>query len=72
MSQNLMDRRDFIKSSMSGVGGFALLASNEKKQEEKILEAKGGKRKFVYRTLGKTGIKLPVVSMGALFAIDPA
>jgi len=52
--------------------GFPLLASGGLKQEEKIEEKGGKKRKFIYRTLGKTGIKLPVISMGGMYAIDPA
>ena len=36
------------------------------KQEVKVVDVKGKEKKFVYRTLGKTGIKLPVVSMGVM------
>ena len=61
MSENLMDRRDFMKTSVTGLGGFAVLASNEKKEEEK----KQTGPKMIYRTLGKTGIKVPVIGMGA-------
>jgi uncharacterized protein len=63
MSENLMDRRGFMKSSVAGVGSFFYLASNDKRQEEK----KQGSRKVVYRDLGKTGIKLPVVSWGTAY-----
>jgi hypothetical protein len=61
-----------MKSTLASVAGFPLLASSELKQEEKIEEKGGKKRKFIYRTLGKTGIKLPVISMGGMYAIDPA
>ena len=63
MSENLMDRRGFMKSSVAGVGSFFYLASNDRGQEEKKL----GNRKVVYRALGKTGIKLPVVSWGTAY-----
>ena len=62
-----MDRRDFMKSTASGLGSFFLLASNEKKQEEK----ERGSRRIIYRTLGKTGVKLPVVGMGVNYSGDP-
>ncbi len=67
MSENTMDRRDFMKSTASGLGSFVLLASNEKKQEEK----EHGKRKIIYRNLGKTGVKLPIVGMGVQYSGDP-
>lgn len=49
-----INRRDFIKiTSALGLSGsaFAQISSDSK-------------NKFIYRTLGKTGIKIPVVSMG--------
>ena len=61
MSENLMDRRDFMKTSVTGLGGFAVLASNEKKEEDK----KQTSPKMIYRTLGNTGIRVPVIGMGA-------
>ena len=61
-----------MKSTLASVAGFPLLASSGLKQEEKIEEKGGKKRKFIYRTLGKTGIKLPVISMGGMYAIDSA
>ena len=59
----MQDRRKFLKSSLLTVTGAGLisrslpqsLANQESVEEEK---------KFLYRTLGKTGIKVPVVSMG--------
>jgi predicted aldo/keto reductase-like oxidoreductase len=50
-----------MKSSVAGLGGFVYLSSNEKNQEKTPKE-----RKFIYRTLGKTGVKLPVIGMGML------
>ena len=52
--------RNFIKSGMTGLAGAALVPSAvEGRQESQPKE-----RKLVYRTLGKTGLRLPVVSMG--------
>jgi len=63
MKKKLINRRDFMKSTMAGVGGFFFLASKAKGEEKKQSD-----RKFIYRSLGKTGIKLPIVSMGMVYA----
>jgi len=56
-----------MKSSIAGVGSFIYLSSNEKKQEKNQRQ-----RKFIYRTLGKTGVKIPVIGMGMLQPSNPA
>jgi uncharacterized protein len=71
MAENVIDRRDFMKSTVAGFGGFFFLASNEKKPEETIMDKTQKKQKFIYRTLGKTGIKLPVISMGVMNSSNP-
>lgn len=60
-----------MKSTLAGVGGLFFLPSIDKKQEIKIVEAKGKEKKFVYRTLGKTGLKLPVINMGVMLTDNP-
>ncbi len=50
---------------MAGVGG-CLFLSSKAHGEANAAEVKKKERKIVYRTLGKTGIKLPVVSMGVM------
>ena len=60
-----------MKSTLAGFGGFFFLGSNAKKQEEKVVEIKGEEKKFVYRTLGKTGLKLPVINMGVMNSDNP-
>ncbi len=59
-------RRNFIKNSLAGLAGMAVLpsglASKGKTQEQEKTTA----RKLIFRTLGKTGIKLPLVSAGLL------
>ena len=71
MDRKLMDRRHFMKSTLAGVGGFFLLGSNDKKQEKKVVDTKGKEKKFVYRTLGRTGLKLPVINMGVMNSDNP-
>jgi predicted aldo/keto reductase-like oxidoreductase len=71
MGKKLMGRRHFMKSTFAGFAGFFFLASNEKKQEEKVIDIKGKEKKFVYRTLGKTGLKLPVINMGVMNSDNP-
>jgi predicted aldo/keto reductase-like oxidoreductase len=56
-------RRNFIKHGVAGLTG-AVLAPTVSKLEGKTLGPQQEKNKLVYRTLGKTGIKVPVVSMG--------
>jgi uncharacterized protein len=65
-----MGRRDFLKSSATGLGGLMYLSSNEKASFEKEPGKKEGK--ITYRILGKTGIKLPVITMGVMNTSNPA
>lgn len=72
MTEKMVNRRIFLRSTLLSVTGLPLLTSSVLKQEEKVEEKGGKKRRFIYRTLGKTGIKLPVISMGTQMARDPA
>ena len=63
-------RRNFIKKSAAGLAGAAILPSILK-GETKSPPKTTGKTKMIYRTLGKTGLKLPVVSMGVMNADNP-
>ena len=62
------DRRNFLKKGMAGAAGLSVVPSlnalNLKGREQENLQ-KENETKVIYRTLGRTGIKLPVVSMGA-------
>ena len=71
MKNKLIGRRDFMKSTLAGVGGLFFLPKIDMKQELRLVEAKGKEKKIVYRTLGKTGIKVPVISMGAHHTDNP-
>ena len=66
-----ISRRGFLKSSAAGLGSFFLLSSNEPKPIERTGNEKKGPQKFVYRVLGKTGIKLPVITMGVMNSDNP-
>lgn len=66
---NGASRRRFIKQGAAGITGAMVLPSVLKGEDKKAAPRK--KRKMIYRTLGKTGIKLPVVSMGVMNADNP-
>jgi predicted aldo/keto reductase-like oxidoreductase len=70
MADNGMDRRDFMKSTAAGFGGFFFLSANEQKPEEPTKKTQK-EQKIIYRTLGKTGIKLPVINMGVMNSSNP-
>jgi len=63
-----LNRRDFFKTAAAGLGGYVMLSSDINDQTN---PGKPKKHKVVYRTLGKTGIKLPVISMGVMNADNP-
>jgi predicted aldo/keto reductase-like oxidoreductase len=66
-----LDRRRFLQSTITGTAGFFLATSVNANQEEKPAEGKPQKAKMIYRTLGKTGLRLPVISMGVMNADNP-
>jgi predicted aldo/keto reductase-like oxidoreductase len=65
------NRRNFLK--ISGVGITGVFVAGNVNADNTKLNYKTGKsdRKIIYRTLGKTGLKLPVVSMGAMKSDNP-
>jgi predicted aldo/keto reductase-like oxidoreductase len=56
-------RRNFIRNGFTGLAG-AILAPTVLKKGKNPSNHQEKDKKFIYRTLGKTGIKLPIVSMG--------
>ena len=60
-----------MKSSGAGLGSFVFLPSNETQSYSQKKDKPKGPRKFAYRTLGKTGIKLPVITMGVMNSDNP-
>lgn len=65
-----MDRRDFIKSTAAGFGGFFFLSARETEADETAKKPPKA-QKFIYRTLGKTGIRLPAINMGVMNSSNP-
>jgi predicted aldo/keto reductase-like oxidoreductase len=64
-----MRRRDFLKSSVVGLGGFTYLTSNV---GDVPSGQEGAAGRFARRTLGKTGMQLPVITMGVMNTSNPA
>jgi len=56
-------RRNFLRNGLTGLAG-ALLAPSAIRKNGRLPSLQKKDKKFIYRTLGKTGIKLPIVSMG--------
>jgi predicted aldo/keto reductase-like oxidoreductase len=71
MENKRLDRRRFLKTGILGLAGTAagsaLLTARPVGTRLPLVE----KEKFIYRTLGKTGMKLPIVSMGVMNAENP-
>src|SRR5512147_224864 len=64
-------RRDFLKKSIMGLSGATLLSGAIKASESTIPSTKSASDLPV-RTLGKTGLKIPVLSMGTGDTNNPA
>jgi predicted aldo/keto reductase-like oxidoreductase len=60
-------RRDFVKSGGAGLAGTALLSACGRAGPSPDVEPRLGRS--VVRTLGRTGLELPVVSMGSSYGI---
>ncbi len=61
-------RREFLMAGAAGIAGAAFMANASCSPSPQGKSTKPGS--FVYRTLGRTGLRLPVVSMGSAYAID--
>jgi predicted aldo/keto reductase-like oxidoreductase len=66
-----MNRRDFLKSSFAGMGAMVFLPAESKGWKERLMKGRAEGRTFVYRTLGRTGVKIPVISMGVMNTDNP-
>ena len=71
MAKKEIGRRDFLKSSLASVGGFVYLSSADKPLQEKLEAKKKTEKRFPYRVLGKTGIRMPVITMGVMNTDNP-
>jgi predicted aldo/keto reductase-like oxidoreductase len=64
-------RRDFLKNGIAGAAGLTLVPSIFNSRAEAKDKQPKEKSKIVTRKLGKTGLELPVVSMGVMNADNP-
>ena len=69
--KNNIKRRNFIKLGMTGLVGIGSAPAVLKGKAKASFYDQKKDRKFIYRTLGKTGIKLPIVNMGVMNADNP-
>jgi aryl-alcohol dehydrogenase-like predicted oxidoreductase len=67
MNKKTISRRQFITTSAAGMAGVFCLSTRAK-----FPDKNQGEYKLVYRTLGKTGMRVPVIGMGILSAATPA
>jgi len=68
---NDQGRRNFLRTSVLG-GAGALLASPVLARTNRETNTESEEKPIIKRTLGKTGIKLPIVSFGVMRADSPA
>ncbi len=71
MKKKRLNRRNFLKTGLVGLAGTAAGNTLLKASLGSKTNALTEKEKFMYRTLGKTGFKLPIVSMGVMNADNP-
>jgi hypothetical protein len=70
-SQKFLDRRAFLKNGLLGAAGIGALSALPPalRGQQNVFTAPTGAAKstgFITRTLGKTGVVLPIVSMGVM------
>ena len=67
-------RREFISRTLSGMASVGLLGVSGKAVSSIGREQLGqySGKEIIYRTLGRTGIRMPVVNMGVMNADNPA
>jgi predicted aldo/keto reductase-like oxidoreductase len=65
MIQNI-DRRDFLKRGLAGAAGIIAF-----RPQPACAEPQEEGNKIIYRTLGKTGMQIPVISFGVMRADNP-
>ncbi|MCX6835402.1 MAG: aldo/keto reductase [candidate division Zixibacteria bacterium] len=68
-----LSRREFVAASLSGLtaAGLAALTPGVARAEEAKTTAPPKKNGVIFRKLGRTGLEVPVVSMGAGASNDP-
>ena len=69
MKKKGISRRAFLKNSSISMASLALVTNGGKRT---FASTKPEEGEIICRTLGKTGIEIPVVSMGVMNADNPA
>jgi predicted aldo/keto reductase-like oxidoreductase len=64
-----VSRREFLSRTSAGLASVGLAGIATGKAHAEPIEQSGGE--VIYRTLGKTGIRVPIVSMGVMNANNP-
>lgn len=67
-----INRRQFLRTSALGVSSVFLGTSGQSKVTAQIGNAAVEKKEFIKRKLGRTGIELPIVSMGVMRSDNPS
>jgi predicted aldo/keto reductase-like oxidoreductase len=72
-SQSDLTRRRFISTSLGGLAaaGVASLTPSATLAQNETPPPVVEEKKIIYRTLGRTGLKVPIVSMGVMNANNP-
>lgn len=70
-SSNNLRRRSFLKFGAASLAGLCIKPAVSSQQENLKTDQTSKPQKFIFRTLGKTGIKLPVVSLGVMNSNNP-
>ncbi len=71
MRKDSIGRREFIKQSAAGVGAFFVLSSDDPQPGTIKMAAQSADKKYPCRTLGKTGIRVPIITMGVMNSDNP-
>jgi predicted aldo/keto reductase-like oxidoreductase len=71
MSNKGMSRREFLKSSAAGVGALIFLPAGQERIGKSMFAQKRDPGKFPHRILGKTGLRLPAITMGVMNSDNP-
>lgn len=72
-SEKGFTRRGFLSAALTGLvsAGIAGITPGRVLARKRGDKKKGTKKGIIYRKLGKTGIEVPIVSMGVMNSIDP-
>ncbi len=68
MNKSSINRRNFLRLGAAATAGFATTGS---RMAAEATGAPNNEKKIIFRTLGNTGIKVPIVSMGVMRADNP-